>query len=1003
MDKLFYSNHSKSKINPIAGFRAQHHNYHQNLLKSSNINLKTSIYSNITSQLFYRLPHQAIRKILIYSSPDQIPILARVCRRFNNFSQDEQVWKSKLDWLDYKGPLIPSNTAHDSFENSHSTNKDILDKESDDNFGDFVMGSSDTILSSNSSSLQIHKSKSKIDPFDLNQLKLVPTHHHSNSKNSNFSSINSNSLKSKSQPNSNLLLPTTQFQTSRELFFHYFNSLLPYLHSLLSQASDSLLFTDSNLTILHRAQLISTLKRLLFNPFLAPSKYYSNPNLIKNLQNATDLFQNDLLSQFDRYDQEHDEIGMKSIAHVIWQLGRDSNSARHNLIQAFIEKREIFYDTRFNPLDNLVKSEAPNGQIADGMDFAPMETYIRHVLESIEHEGSLIARIFPPKPPTLLFFIEKIASEVLYEYITPLLSSTQSLPHPLFLLTAVAIYSQLRRVVDTTMSIKPINPNISFEQVQNVIHQMFEIYLDDYLQEEVHWVKTALEGICLEWDTIGNQNIHLSQIESVPNGFLSSTNPALMKKNILSSFKSALLLPVSVVPKTVMYSFNAISTAGVGAFNTMTNGLVIPKNATDNYPSSTGYKDAQFLTNGSVLGNELESWLDDAEDDMTSNLHAESKSSILPNQSFDLSNLDNENDPCHESLDSDKPSQSHLGLFLSIDTSLKLISTNRESLKRVESFKHYTGKFKVKVKDTLEEVFIILLQTLGQKHFQVAFDKAFQQMSKHKTKQSLLHQSNAKLMNSKTAMAPLVDFFELVHLADTIQQMVEVYFDQEMSQYIDRTDFLNMVVREKRGFESNLDDCVAKGLNLGVDLLMDQIESLMIEHHSPLDFCPTESSHKNQIANLEPTLACRNVISCLDRHCQMLKGNTDKKIMEVFYQEVGLRLHGILCKHLKRSIISIEGGVQLISDLNQYHQFISNFNQPDIITYFASLKTVGNLFIIDSIKDLSQLIKDIHLFNGVLNSEDLYEFLKRRTDWKRIEKQIEREIYGFGREDCILN
>lgn len=31
-----------------------------------------------------------------------------------------------------------------------------------------------------------------------------------------------------------------------------------------------------------------------------------------------------------------------------------------------------------------------------------------------------------------------------------------------------------------------------------------------------------------------------------------------------------------------------------------------------------------------------------------------------------------------------------------------------------------------------------------------------------------------------TQVAPLVQFFELVHIGDTIQQMLEVYFDKEM-------------------------------------------------------------------------------------------------------------------------------------------------------------------------------------------------------------------------------
>jgi hypothetical protein len=41
--------------------------------------------------------------------------------------------------------------------------------------------------------------------------------------------------------------------------------------------------------------------------------------------------------------------------------------------------------------------------------------------------------------------------------------------------------------------------------------------------------------------------------------------------------------------------------------------------------------------------------------------------------------------------------------------------------------------------------------------------------------------------------------------------------------HIDRTDFLNVVVREKKRFENSLDEAVAGGLNAGTDVLMNQV------------------------------------------------------------------------------------------------------------------------------------------------------------------------------------
>lgn len=41
--------------------------------------------------------------------------------------------------------------------------------------------------------------------------------------------------------------------------------------------------------------------------------------------------------------------------------------------------------------------------------------------------------------------------------------------------------------------------------------------------------------------------------------------------------------------------------------------------------------------------------------------------------------------------------------------------------------------------------------------------------------------------------------------------------------HIDKTDFLNSVIREKKRFENTLDDLVALGLNTGTELLMTQV------------------------------------------------------------------------------------------------------------------------------------------------------------------------------------
>lgn len=111
--------------------------------------------------------------------------------------------------------------------------------------------------------------------------------------------------------------------------------------------------------------------------------------------------------------------------------------------------------------------------------------------------------------------------------------------------------------------------------------------------------------------------------------------------------------------------------------------------------------------------------------------------------------------------------------------------------------------------------------------------------------------------------------------------------------YIDKKDFLNVVMREKKRFEAALDDSVAQGLNAGVNILMNQVEHIITTRQGVDDFNPPAGAD----LDLQASTACREVIECLNHHCGMLKGSTDKQILEVFHQEVGIRLHGYVLRY----------------------------------------------------------------------------------------------------------
>ncbi len=65
-----------------------------------------------------------------------------------------------------------------------------------------------------------------------------------------------------------------------------------------------------------------------------------------------------------------------------------------------------------------------------------------------------------------------------------------------------------------------------------------------------------------------------------------------------------------------------------------------------------------------------------------------------------------------------------------------------------------------------------------------------------------------------------------------------------------------------------------------------QVEHIIIVKTGPREYYPVEGT----ALDLGPTEGCQDAIRCLEMHCNLLRGSTSKEVLEVFYQEVGIRL-----------------------------------------------------------------------------------------------------------------
>ena len=191
-----------------------------------------------------------------------------------------------------------------------------------------------------------------------------------------------------------------------------------------------------------------------------------------------------------------------------------------------------------------------------------------------------------------------------------------------------------------------------------------------------------------------------------PTRFLASQNPALVKRNVLASFTNLLLLPVTIVPRTVGVVGEALITGGSAAVQGIS--MLNPQrwgpggvtNGRNSYSTNLG-KDRQTVFEAD----------EDDEEEVQRNFDIGSPTPLMtPSDNIAAPLTSNGSNVQHQ-----------LDLLLSLDVALEIIHADRESLKRVETFAGYPGHYGHRVHDTIEEIFILMLQTMGEKHISKGF------------------------------------------------------------------------------------------------------------------------------------------------------------------------------------------------------------------------------------------------------------------------------------------
>lgn len=325
-----------------------------------------------------------------------------------------------------------------------------------------------------------------------------------------------------------------------------------------------------------------------------------------------------------------------------------------------------------------------------------------------------------------------------------------------------------------------------------------------------------------------------------------------------------------------------------------------------------------------------------------------------------------------------------------------------------------------------ESVYAILLKDIDSLHLSTAFEKSLK----------LLNEYTIDTENENDSIIkPLMNFSELINVSDIILQLLQIFYKNEIENINKKInmpitkkktyDFLNQLIILKKNFELKVDDFVANGLNAGITKVMEQIEYIYVLNQSPKDYCPDESN-----LDKKPSICCFKVINILKIHCQMIsKSLANKATLEIYNQEITERLFQLILKNLKKNIVNVEGGNNLINDLKHYLHFVEKeLKMKKLKILFTSLINVGLLYTINLNeeeseeqnidsgdeklrekkkfnrnkaigKDIAKKICDSSLYHGVFTQDEVYDLVSRRIDWYNIKPFVDKGVYGL---DCCI-
>jgi len=736
----------------------------------------------------------------------------------------------------------------------------------------------------------------------------------------------------------------------------------------------------------HQAQILASLKQ-----FARCDSANGWQDREQKVESVMGVFENAVLREFEQGCDAGDVEGrMHRYAHVLVRLNGGAAAIDSFISHHPIMSRRLVVGM---PMD-CVEDVAPGH-----VDLGPAQNFFENLANKVIEQAGVIDRVFPESVDVLTPFLERLCEQIINEYLLTLFQEARGKGIETWVKAIAGTLEQALRFVASLQPTRASPPDF-LDLVKGMILPFYERRMDRYLGDELTLFLDKSDSEVSHWEK------DFSDSEaSKESFFLSNLTRQAAKRDFLSSFRKVVMLPVTVLP-----AFNT-------AAKPLPNKPLVGRIPNMGRPASPSLNGTSTPPRPSTPASQQEAPVTELA----------AKAAIMNSRLEGIKSL------------------------FSIEVALNLTHMAKASIERLALMTQLGGRYGDEAKVKCNAVFVALLHVLGDRHIKIGFDRAVGHLSNYDPREVReIRARNSTETNGERSVGvePLVTFLELVNVGDLIQQMIDVFFTQEMlsTRLVDSDDFLNPAIKEKKRFEQMLDERVAAGLNRGIDVLMSEIEYICATTQQPTDFNPglTTTNGNNthtspsqvQVLDIGPTPTALQIVETVSSHTSMLGGSTDKNTLDVFVTEIGLRLFAVLCKHFKRQRISVDGAIVFISDINHYAAFVSTLKQKALLPYFQALREMAQIYLVEitppaalfgnqgkgtgkgkggtrgslvwggggktqaQARELAAIVADAERYRGVLTSEEVYEFAERRADWFLVKGDVERALYGAG--CCVM-